>query len=101
MATGTILAFDRLTVGVVAAPYAITLAVKSALSVWMFLLVRDRRRQYRALEPYRQQSTKARGALGRLAESLSGYNGVVVLGVVIFFLSDLLKVLFELALSRG
>ena len=48
VATGAILAFDRLTE--VEPAYAVTLGVKVVLSLWMFALVRDRRRHARVLD---------------------------------------------------
>ena len=101
VATGVILAFERLTAGVVNTPYVVTLGVKSALSVWMLLLVRDQRRRSDVLKAYRDRSHDATTRLGRIGRAVSGYNALVILGVVVFFLSDLLKDLFEVALSRG
>ncbi len=99
VATGAILAFDRLTVGVVGAPYAVTLGVKAVLSVWMFLLVREERRRSDIPGPFRRPPTPASTKLGKLGRSLWGYNTLLIIGIVVFFLSDLLKVLFENALS--
>ena len=101
VATGIILAFDRLTVRVVAAPYVVTLGVKTALSAWMFLLVRELRRRSEALEAYREQPPPAGNKLRGLARSVSGYNALIIIGIIVFFLSDLLKILFELALDGG
>ncbi len=100
VATGVILAFDRLTAGVDAS-YTITLGVKSALSVWMFLLVRKQRRRNQVLELYREPDQPAVTGLRRVGRLASGYNALVILGLIVFLLSDLLKVLFETALSQG
>ena len=97
--TGVILAFDRLTDGVVGAPYVITLGAKSALTVWMFLLVRSLRRRLAVLEPFREPRDPGAGRVGLIAGAMSGYNALIVIGIAVFFLSDLLKVLFELALT--
>ena len=101
VATGVILAFDRLGSGVADPPYVVTLGVKSALSVWMFLLVQAQQRRSRVLAPFLDKSQQAATTVGRFTHSLSGYNALVIIGLVVFFLSDLLKVLFELSLSRG
>jgi hypothetical protein len=37
--------------------------------------------------------------LGRLVYAVSGYNSLVILGIIVLLVSDLLKVLFELALA--
>jgi uncharacterized membrane protein len=101
VATGVILAFDRLTVGVVAAPYVVTLGVKTALSAWMFLLVHEQRRRSEVLDAYRQPPRPAVTGLRRIGLAVSGYNALVILGIIVLFLSDFLKVFFELALGRG
>ena len=104
IATGAILAFDRLAAGVVAAPYAVTLGIKSALTVWMFLIVHAERRRSRRQVRIPEVDPGPRGpstGIQRLRQSLSGYNAVVILGLIVFLLSDLLKVLFEMALSRN
>ncbi len=96
VATGAILAFDRLTE--VEPPYAATLGLKVVLSVWMFALVRDRRRHARVLDALDQRPPPPTTLWGKIAAAVSGYNTLVILGVVIFFLSDLLKVLYEIEL---
>ena len=99
VATGVILGFDRLTEGVVGAPYVSTLGAKTALSVWMFVLVWDLQRQTRAPEALRDRPRPNTTRFRRIVEAASGYNLLVIIGIVVFFLSDLLKVLFEIALS--
>ncbi len=96
VATGAILAFDRLTE--VEPPYAATLGVKVVLSVWMFALVRDRRRHARILTDYEQRPASPSTLWGKLVAAVSGYNTLVILGVAVFFLSDLLGVLLEIEL---
>ena len=100
VATGAILAFDRLTE--VEPPYAATLGIKVVLSIWMFALVRDRRRHARVLDAVDESPpapTTLWGKLwGKIIAAVSGYNTLVILGVAIFFLSDLLNMLFEIEL---
>ena len=96
VATGAILAFDRLTE--VEPPYAATLGVKVVLSVWMFALARDRRRHARVLVALETRPAPPTTIWGKIIAAVSGYNTLVILGVLIFFLSDLLKVLFEIEL---
>lgn len=98
VATGAILAFDRLTE--VEPPYAATLGVKVVLSVWMFLLVRDRRHQLWTLSMFEDKPSSPTTLWSKTVAAVSGYNILVILGVVIFLLSDLMKVLFEIEL-RG
>ena len=98
IATGVILTFNRLTPGVVGAPYVVTLGAKIALSVWMFALAWGRRRRTSITEAFREEETPPSGTLGKALRAVSGYNTVVILGLIVFMLSDLLRTLFELAL---
>ena len=99
LATGIILTFNRLTPGVVGVPYAVTLGVKIILSLWMFLLARGRRRRTALLEAHVQVTTGTT-TLQKISRSVSGYNAIVILGLIVFLLSDLLKVLFEIAIEK-
>lgn len=98
IATGAVLAFDRLTSDATGAPYAVTLAVKSALTVWMFLLVQMERRRSRTRALGAGPPPRPTGRVSRARSTLSGYNAVVLLGIIVFGLSDLMGVLFEQAL---
>ena len=100
VATGVILAFNRLTGGVVAAPYVVTLGIKAALSVWMFQSVLWERRRTAVMAAYRQQPPVPSTRRRRLLELVSGYNVVVTIGIVVFLLSDLLQALFIQDLGR-
>ena len=99
VATGVILAFDRLTEDIVGPPYAITLGIKSVLSVWMFMHVQSERRRSDFLGAFDKREEPPRGRLSTAMRSVSGYNALVIVGIVVFLLSDLLKALFESALD--
>ena len=87
--TGAVLVLARLSEPAADVPYGVVLAVKIALSAWMFLLVSGRRRRGNATDgPPR---SRLRGA----ANALGSVNMTVVLGVVVFGLSDVLRLLFE------
>ena len=96
VATGAILAFNRLTE--VETPYAATLGVKVVLSLWMFALVRDRRRHAKTLDALEVRPAPPTTLRGKIIAAVSGYNTLVILGVLIFFLSELLGVLYEIEL---
>lgn len=98
IATGVILSLHRLTPGVVGAPYVAVLGAKIALSIWMFVLAWSRRRRTSVTEAFRGEQTPSASKLGRVLRVISGYNTIVILGLIVFLLSDLLKTLFELAL---
>jgi uncharacterized membrane protein len=100
LATGIILTFNRLTPGVVGVPYVATLGLKIALAFWMFVLARGRRRRSILLDTYGETQPEASTRLQKVMKAISGYNAIVILGIVVFLLSDLLKVLFEMALTR-
>ncbi len=61
-------------------------------------LVRDRRRHARILTDYEQRPASPTTLWGKMLAAVSGYNTLVILGVAVFFLSDLLGVLFEIEL---
>lgn len=97
LVTGIILTFDRLAPGVVGLPYVTTLAIKIVLSLWMFHMARGRRRHTPLLETVAEIPSPST-LLQRFSRSVSGYNAIVILGIVVFLLADLLKVLYEIAL---
>ena len=99
IATGVILTLNRLTPGVVGAPYVVVLGLKIALSVWMFVLAWTRRRRTSVTEAFREESAPPATTLSKVLRSISGYNTIVILGLIVFLLSDLLKILYELALK--
>ena len=99
LVTGVILTANRLAPGVVGTAYVAVLGVKIALSAWMFVLARGRRRRTAILDAYAESSQPPATRLGRLVHAASGYNSLVILGIIVFLVSDLLKVLFELALA--
>jgi len=101
LATGIILTFNRLTPGVIGVPYAATLALKIVLSLWMFALARGRRRRRRIVLPETSQDSPSDDTrVRKFARAISGYNSIIILGIVVFLLADLLKVLFEIAISK-
>ena len=98
IATGVILTLDRLTPGVVGAPYVIALGAKIALSVWMFTIAWARRKRTPLLAAFRAPEQPPQGRLNKILRAISGYNTLVILGLIVFLISDLLKSLYEIAL---
>ncbi len=104
VASGAILAFDRLTDDAATVAYVIVLAVKVALSAWMFVLVQLERRSAAVLSPYRAAEPAGGWSARPLAlarAAVSGYSGITVIGIAVFLLSDMLRALFEIALRGG
>ncbi|MXY20772.1 MAG: hypothetical protein F4Y49_05490 [Dehalococcoidia bacterium] len=98
LATGVILTFNRLTAGVTGPSYGLVLAAKIALSVWMFILARGRRRRTALLDMYRQNPDPPSGRFRKILSALSGYNTIAILGVIVLLLADLLNTLYEVAI---
>ena len=96
--TGISLTFDRLSQGVTGTTYVIVLAVKVVLSIWMFVLASRRRRRIVLSETLHESEERPKGLLHRGLRAISGYNTIIILGVVVFFLADLLKFIYEMAL---
>lgn len=99
LASGIILTFNRLTPGVVGVQYAAVLGLKIALSVWMFVLARDRRRRSALLEMHGHSPRTPTNLLQKALRTVSGYNLIIILGLVVFLLGDALNVLYQIALK--
>lgn len=93
VATGVVLAFNRLTEVEVA--YALALGFKVVLSVWMFLLVRDRQQHLQVLKAFHDTKINPTSFGGKVWEIVSGYSTLVVLGIVILLISVMMDHLFE------
>ena len=99
LATGIVLTLNRLSPGIAGVPYVATLGVKIALSVLMFAMALGRRKRSPILDAYAPR-TPSSGRFAKILRAVSGYNALVILGIVIFLVSDLLKVLYESALEK-
>ena len=96
--TGISLTFDRLSDRATGTSYVMVLVAKVLLSIWMFVLASSRRRRTALTEAYRIRPDAGRGWLRQTIRAVSGYNTIVILGVAVFLLADLLKVMYEMAL---
>ncbi len=83
--TGAVLSFDSLTSGFVGVTYFAVLAVKVALALYSFAVIRSMQRR--------------RAGGGRIGRLLTGVEGVVVAGVVIILLADVLRYIYERGLT--
>ena len=100
VATGIIMTFNRLTDTVVGEGYVAVLALKAGLSVWMIVLVHAERRRRRARAAVGAAERREPVSMPqRIVRAASGFNALVALGIAVFLLSDLLKVLYEIALA--
>ena len=98
LVTGISLTFDRLSSGATGAAYVAVLGVKAALSVWMFVLARRRRARTALMERYGERPAAPANKLAKALRAVSGYNLVIILGLIIILLADLLNALYESAL---
>ena len=100
LVTGTILLFDRITDASTAAAYVVTVSIKIGLALWMFAIANRRwqRRRPAQVQP-RSLPAAPLGFLPRSMGLMSGINMTVILGVAVFFLSDLLAFIFHEGLT--
>jgi len=85
--TGAILVFTRLSEPTATLPYGAVLGVKIALSAWMFFLTLNR--------GGRTPEISGQGRIRSAVNALGHVNMTVVLGVIVFLLSDILRILVE------
>ena len=91
--TGVVLAFNRLTE--VELAYTLALGFKVVLSIWMFLLVRDRQQHLHVLKAFHDTKVNPTPFAGKVWEIMSGYSTLVVLGILILLISVIMDHLFE------
>ena len=101
LVTGAVMLFDRLTDATTGTAYVVTVAVKIGLALWMFAMARGRWRRRRASVTTVGIPDSQRSLLSKAMAIMSGVNLSVILGIAIFFLSDLLRFLFERGLTGG
>jgi uncharacterized membrane protein len=86
--TGGILAFTRLADPAATATYGWVLAVKVALSAWMFFIAINRTR--RAIT-----QANGHGGFRAVLRALGHVNMTVILGLIVLFLSEVLRYIIE------
>ena len=89
--TGGVLMVTRLSESTATLPYGIVLGIKVLLSAWMFFLTLNRRG--------RRTGTEQPGRLRSAVNVLGHINMTVVIGVIVFLLSDVLRWLWVQALT--
>lgn len=94
LVTGIVLAASRLTADTVTIPYVAVLALKIGLALYMFYVVRFLRPR-----AYPEERSAAESRWSRISGKLSSTTAVLVVGIVVFGLSDVLAALFENALT--
>ena len=90
LVTGVILSFARLTEDTITVAYVAVLAVKVALALYMFYIVRFLRQR-----SYPEELPAGAGWWGKVRVGLTGTTAVLIIGLVVFGLADVLAALFE------
>ena len=88
--TGVVLSVSRLTSDAVTIPYVGVLVAKISLALYMFYVVRFLRRR-----AYPEETDRDGGWLSRATGLITSTTAVLIIGVVVFGLSDVLDLLFE------
>jgi putative copper export protein len=92
--TGVVISLSRLTSDAVTTPYIGVLVVKISLAVYMFCVVWFVRQRV-----YPEKTDQNEGRISRIKSLLTSTTGVLIIGLVIFGLSDVLDLLFETNLN--
>ena len=92
LATGVIMTLDRLTPGEVGANYVLVLGIKIIFVAIMFYIIRAKRQSNNLLHSRHNKQMVSKKV--KLVRMLSGYNLLVVLGLLVFLLSDLLSFIY-------
>ena len=88
--TGAVLSVSRLTADTVTTPYVGVLVAKIALAMYMFYVVRFLRQG-----EYPEEPPPASDRWSRIRGKFTNTTAVLIIGVVVFGLSDVLDALFE------
>ena len=98
--TGTIMLFDRLTTPSITSTYVLVLSSKIILALIMFWIARRRLRGTRLSVSEANTPKMYFGVnITNINQYLSGLNLTVIIGLVIFLISDLLQFLFQKGLT--
>jgi len=92
---GVILTDSRLTAENVTLPYVAVLALKVALALYMFYIVRFLRQR-----AYPEDAPVPGGWRARTRRALTSTTAVLIIGVIVFGLADVLAALFESSLAE-
>lgn len=87
----------RLAPGEIDELYVLILAIKIVLSVWMFSIAWKRRSII--LGRLGKEKAEDISVISQIYRMLTGFTSLIVLGLAVFLLSDLLKILYEISLK--
>lgn len=91
--TGVILTAERLSQPIASNTYVAVLALKVSIVAWMFMVVATRGKGLGRV------TKDGRGLIGKMGTFMMSVKSVLVLGPVVFFISDVLRYLVEKGLD--
>ena len=99
LATGAIITFNRITPGNMGANYLILLGIKITLIVIMIFIIKAKRPK--KLNIHKSTLTKFHGSkLNGFINLLTGYNILIILGAMVFLVSDILHNIYITTLQN-
>ncbi len=91
--------FNRLTPGEIGYQYVLVLGLKIILVAGMFYLIRSKRHSNLITSQLKNESSY-KSKLSKLVTLLTGYNLVLVIGLIVYLLSDLMNMIYAASLSN-
>lgn len=95
LTTGTIMTFNRITLEEIGPKYLGILTIKLMLVAYLFYLIRAKRISGLTSFTRRDENLPKYSIVTRIMGILSGYNLVVILGLTIYILSDILRLIYQ------
>ena len=99
LTTGAIMTFNRLTPGNIGYQYALILGLKIIFVAIMFYLIRAKR-QSKTTRTKTNPDDTPKGRLTQFTKIATSYNLVLLLGLLVYLLSDLLNMIYMAAVSN-
>ena len=99
LSTGAIMTFNRITPGDMGANYLLVLGAKVVIVAIMILIVRAKRPTLIKNRNPKKEITQA-SKLNKIINMLTGYNLLIILGAAIFWLSDVLHMIYTSTLQN-
>ncbi len=91
--------FNRLTPGEIGYQYVLVLGLKIILVAGMFYLIRSKRHSNLITSQLKNESSY-KSKLSKLVTLLTGYNLVLIIGLIVYLLSDLMNMIYAASLSN-
>jgi putative copper resistance protein D len=96
--TGAIMTFNKITPGTIGPIYLILLGFKIALVLIMIYLIRTKRKPPEYLTKDIADSISGPKTF-KIARILSNYNLIVIIGLIVYLISDILKFVYEISIA--